>query len=368
MPEEHEDFKTSFPRIVLWYATERCDVGCKHCCYPPRNTKELSSDEAKTLMSKLSKAGARYFVFVGGEPLLRDDIVELCEFCNKVGLKPYVVTKGGKLVGHAERSDELAKELRHVGAKVTVAVDGITHSTIDAICEAPEVYERVMEALNRCLNHGILQGFVTAALKPNMKEIPLVLDLASNLGVERVVVFGIRPTGRAKSTFNVFAPTPKEFEGFMKEVAQGIRSRRWRQSVFIYDPLFTRFVEDVPWYERTRVCKIGHYFNIDSSGNVMACLFTPLRFGNALDEPLSEIYLKMVRETNKLRDPESLKGKCGICRYKYVCGGCRVRAFELTGDWHASDPLCSYDPYENEVDQYSDPVHRVVWRDLRERL
>jgi len=355
--KNRRDPRFGFPRIVLWYATEKCDVGCKHCCYPPKNTKELNTDEAKVLISKLSKVGVKYFVFVGGEPLLRDDIIELCKFCSEVGLKPYVVTKGGKLVGRGEKGEELAKELRRAGVKVTVAIDGISHSTIDAICEAPEVYERVMEALNRCLKYDILQGFVTAALKPNIKEISQVLDLASSLGLERTVIFGIRPTGRAKTIFNAFAPTPKEFEDFMKEVAQGVRSRRWRQSVFIYDPLFMRFVGDVPWYERTRVCMIGRYLDIDSSGNAMPCLFAPLRFGNILEEPLSDIYLKMVEETNRLRDPENLKGKCRFCKYKYICGGCRVRAFELTGDWHAPDPLCSYDPYENdEVERYSDRV------------
>jgi len=347
-PEKRDEPKLDFPQIVLWYATEKCDVGCRHCCYPPKGVRELGTDEAKALMLELSKAGVRYFVFVGGEPLLRDDIIELCKFCSKVGLKPYVVTKGGRLVGRGEESEELARELKRAGVKVTVAVDGITHATIDAMCEAPEVYERVMEALERCLRHSILQGFVTAALKPNIKEVPQVLDLASSLGVERTVIFGIRPTGRAMNTFNVFAPTPSEFEDFMKEVSQGIRGRRWRQSVFVYDPLFARFVSDVPWYERVKVCQIGRYLNIDSSGNVMPCLFAPLRFGNVFNEPLSEIYLRMLEETNKLRDPENLKGKCRACKYKHICSGCRVRAFELTGDWHAPDPLCNYNPFEDD--------------------
>jgi radical SAM protein with 4Fe4S-binding SPASM domain len=279
--------------------------------------------------------------------LLRDDIVELCEFCNKVGLKPYVVTKGGRLAERDERGEELAKGLRRAGVKVTIAVDGVTHATIDAICGIPDVYDRVMEALKKCLKYEILQGFVTAVLKPNIREVPQILDLASELSTERCVIFGIRPTGRGKSTFNTFAPTPKEFENFMNEVAQGIRDRRWQQEVFIYDPLFARFASSIPHYDHTRVCNIGLYLNIDSAGNVMPCLFAPLRFGNALNKPLEEIYMKMVEETSKLRDPENLKGKCKVCKYRYICGGCRVRAFELTGDWFAPDPLCNYNPYEN---------------------
>jgi len=128
--------------MVIWYATEKCDVGCRHCCYSPKGARELGTDEAKALISELSRDGVKHFTFVGGEPLLRDDVVELCKFCNEVGLRPYAVTKGGRLVGRGEESEELAKELRRAGVKVTVAVDGIIHATIDAMREAPEVYER----------------------------------------------------------------------------------------------------------------------------------------------------------------------------------------------------------------------------------
>lgn len=85
------------------------------------------------MILEVAKLGVKYFVFIGSEPLLRDDIVELCEFCNKVSLKPYVVTKGGRLAARGERGEKLAKGLRRAGVKVTVAVDGITHATIDAI-------------------------------------------------------------------------------------------------------------------------------------------------------------------------------------------------------------------------------------------
>jgi len=117
--------------------------------------------------------------------------------------------------------------------------------------------------------------------------------------------------------------------------------------VFIYDSLFARFASSISHYGYTRICNIGHYLNIDSAGNVMPCLFASLRFGNALNKPLEEIYMKMVEETSKLRDSENLKGRCKVCKYRYICGGCRVGAFELAGDWFAPDPLCNYNPCEN---------------------
>ncbi|ADM27659.1 Radical SAM domain protein [Ignisphaera aggregans DSM 17230] len=339
------------PNIVLWYATERCDVGCKHCCYPPINRRELDTDEAKFLISKLGEWGVKYFVFIGGEPFLRDDILELVKWCTKLKIKPYIVTKGGRLAKGDDNAEKLAMELKRADAKVTVAIDGITHATIDAICGLPEVYDRIMNTINLCLKYEILQGFVTAALKPNINEIISVLDLASELGLERCVIFGIRPIGRGKTTFNLFAPTPKEFNDFMMRIALGIKEKRWRQEVYIYDPLFLRVVEEmkVSNYDCSKVCKIGLYFNIDSEGYAMPCLFAPLRFKNVLNESLDEVYLDMIEKTKHLRNPEALRGKCGVCKYKYICGGCRVRAYELTGDWLASDPLC---PYASEDETY----------------
>lgn len=345
------------PSIVFWFATERCDVGCKHCCYPPKNSNELDTDEAKDLISRVAEFGADYFGFIGGEPLLRDDIKVLAEWCGKLGMKPYVVTKGGKLAERGSDAEKLASGLKKAGAKITVAIDGITHSTIDAICGIPDVYERIKRVLDMSLKHEILQGFVTAALKPNLMEICSVLDYGSRIGVSRCSIFGIRPTGRGKSTFSNFAPSPREFEDFMRGVAREIKGRRWKQEVFIYDPLFVRILREefrgiIPWYDYVKICRIGEYMNLDSEGRLMPCLFSELRFGNALERPLGEIYADMKEKTAKLRNPNFLNGKCGHCEYNRVCGGCRVRAYGLTGDWLGPDPLCNYVPQKSSKEEF----------------
>jgi len=69
-----------------------------------------------------------------------------------------------------------------------------------------------------------------------------------------------------------------------------------------------------------------------------------LRFGNVLKRPLKEIYAEMKEKTAKLRNQNNLRGKCGRCKYRYVCGGYRVRAYKLTGDWLGPDPLRNYVP------------------------
>ncbi|MEM1545934.1 MAG: SPASM domain-containing protein [Candidatus Methanomethylicia archaeon] len=82
-------------------------------------------------------------------------------------------------------------------------------------------------------------------------------------------------------------------------------------------------------------------------GYVMPCLFASLRFGNILEDPIEETRYNMIVKTRDLRDPEKLKGKCRSCNYRSICGGCKVRSYELGGDWFGEDPLCSYNPEES---------------------
>jgi radical SAM protein with 4Fe4S-binding SPASM domain len=87
---------------------------------------------------------------------------------------------------------------------------------------------------------------------------------------------------------------------------------------------------------------MGRYLNVKANGDVIVCLFADLKVGNIREKTLKEIWSEVVsnRFFNEIHDPKNLKGACGECAYNYICGGCRVRAYQLTGDWFASDPVC----------------------------
>jgi len=165
----------------------------------------------------------------------------------------------------------------------------------------------------------------------------------------RHVIFSFRPTGRGREVWRRFMPSPEDHEKVLRDVAKGIAGGRWPLSeVFVYDPLFLRVLSGFNVkYDRVRACRIGDYMDIDSEGNVIPCLFAKaIRLGNILEEDLLKIRREMLENVllTSLKSPDNLKGKCSSCKYEWVCGGCRVRAYELTGDWFASDPLCAYLP------------------------
>jgi radical SAM protein with 4Fe4S-binding SPASM domain len=82
---------------------------------------------------------------------------------------------------------------------------------------------------------------------------------------------------------------------------------------------------------------------VDHRGNVYPSGFLPVVAGNVRDTDLGTLYRESPLFTS-LRDPGQLKGKCGVCEYRTVCGGSRARAYALTGDLLASEPSCAYIP------------------------
>lgn len=89
---------------------------------------------------------------------------------------------------------------------------------------------------------------------------------------------------------------------------------------------------------------------ISHTGDVYPSGFLPIDCGNVKETPLPEIY-RNHPVLKSLRDPDLTKGKCGVCEFRYICGGSRARAYAVTGDYKASEPYCTYIPknLRNEI-------------------
>jgi len=94
----------------------------------------------------------------------------------------------------------------------------------------------------------------------------------------------------------------------------------------------------------TRGCLAGDgYCFISYRGDVTPCGYFPVVAGNVRQQPFHEIYAEAPL-FRALRDLEGYGGKCGACEFLRVCGGCRARAYSLTGDYLAQEPYCIYQP------------------------
>jgi radical SAM protein with 4Fe4S-binding SPASM domain len=82
---------------------------------------------------------------------------------------------------------------------------------------------------------------------------------------------------------------------------------------------------------------------VSHRGDVYPCGYLPVNCGNVLQSTLLEIW-EGSPDLARMRDTAALEGKCGLCGYKQVCGGCRGRAFAATGNYMAEEPFCAYIP------------------------
>ncbi len=92
----------------------------------------------------------------------------------------------------------------------------------------------------------------------------------------------------------------------------------------------------------TGVCFISH------RGEVFPCGYLPVEAGNIHQQTFTEIWQDSPLFA-ELRDPDALEGKCGICQFKSLCGGCRARSYGLTGNYLAEEPFCAYQPETRQV-------------------
>ena len=194
--------------------------------------------------------------------------------------------------------------------------------------------------------------------KLNAHYLPALLQLADDLGAVSFHPFMLVPTGRGKELEEQELP-PDEYE----------KALEWMYDAQQESDLFMK-PTDVPHYWRvmrqrakaqgrklevhphshggmntlSRGCLAGIGFCfISHIGEVQGCGYFDKVAGDVRKQTFPEVW----RDSplfNELRDFDGLKGKCGVCEFKKVCGGCRARAYEATGDYMAEEPYCAYVP------------------------
>lgn len=383
------------PFIVIWEVTRACDLACKHCraeAQPLRDAGELNGFEARRLMDEIASFGPPppLFVMTGGDPFKRPDLFELVEYGASLGL-PVSVSPSG--TPNLTRNN--LERLRRAGAvALSLSVDGSTPEMHDTFRQVPGVYGWTLEGWRAAREFGFKVQINTTAGPHNLLDLPDVLGLVRRFGAMTWSVFFLVPTGRAR---RLDALTPQQFEDVLHflyeadkvvslKTTEGHHFRRvviQRQilerrgvppgSVLslgeTYWTLRRRLQETVPGVDldgpspmrRTPLdVNAGRGFVfISRLGVVYPSGFLPLAAGNVRSGSLVEIY-RHSPLFRALRDPDALKGRCGKCEFRTVCGGSRSRAFGATGDPLAEEPWCKYVPgsfpYQEDLGPYLAPA------------
>jgi heme b synthase len=340
-------------RLVAWEITRNCNLSCVHCRASATNgpyTGELDTAACKTLLDQMAQLGSPIVILTGGEPLLRDDIFEVARYGTDRGLR-MVMAPNGTLI-----TASIAKQMADAGIRrISVSLDGATRERHDAFRAVPGAFEGALRGIRFAKEAGIEFQINTTITRANLKEIPAIQELAIDLGAVAHHIFLLVPTGRGKYLIDQEI-TAQEYE----ETLNWFYDQRGKTPLQLkatcaphyYRILRQRAKEDkVPvTFEShgldavTRGCLggVGFCF-ISHTGVVQPCGFLQLNCGDVTKQSFADIW-RTSEQFLRLRNYEALEGKCGVCEYRKVCGGCRARAFEATGDYMAEEPLCSHQP------------------------
>lgn len=341
------------PRLIAFEITRSCNLDCIHCRAaaskgPYKN--ELSTEEILRILSEIKEIAKPIIILTGGEPLLRLDIFEISKKCKEFGLKPVLATNGTLI------NEEIAKRIKNSGIeRVSISLDGSTSFSHDNFRKVPGAFEKTLKGIENLKKQEIPFQINTTITGTNVEELPKIHQLAIDLGAVAHHIFVLVPVGRGKKIQeNSLSP------GKYEETLIWFYNQRGKSSLQLKAtcaPTYYRILRQKAKEEdkkvnfetfgldaMTRGCLAGTGFCfISHKGLVQPCGYLEILCGDLRKQTFKEIWLNS-EILNNLRDFKKYKGKCGICEYIKVCGGCRARAYEATGDYLEEEPLCTYQP------------------------
>lgn len=329
---------------------------------------QLSTAEALRLVDQIAEFARPIFIVTGGNPLMREDVFAVASYANGKGFRVVMSPSGTNL------TPQLVSEMRAAGVqRISVSIDGSNAVLHDTFRQVPGAFDGVVASLAYAREGGLPFQINTTVTRHNIGDLPAMLELAIALGAVTWDVFMLVPTGRGKVEMEITAEEYEAALGFIHEAAQ----RAPMPVKMTCAPHYRRLQRQKAQEARgtrpaagneagddhrgplghpsghghpgavSRGCMAGNGFCFVSHvGEVYGCGYLPLLAGNVRERHFREIY----RESPlfvALRDYHLLRGKCGACEYKAICGGCRARALGVYGDYLGEEPYCTYQPIKS---------------------
>ncbi len=360
--------------VVVWNVTKRCNLSCQHC-YASAETGsapgELSTAEAKQLMDELADYGVPVILFSGGEPLVREDLLELVDYADDVGLRPVLSTNGTLIT--AER----ARELKAAGLKYAgISVDGLRERN-DRFRGKEGAFDAAIRGIEASIEAGLKTGLRYTITEANAEDLEGVIDLLSDVGLHRFCFYHLDYGGRGGDIRDIDL-TPEERREAVRNLFD--LTRRYHERGEEIETLLVGNYSDAGFVTEYARAELGeeaadrilNYLrvnggdptgeriaDIDYQGNVHLTQFwQDYSLGNVRDRSFGAIWED---ESNpllrKLREREEhLSGRCATCQYQDLCrGSSRLRALAVEGELFAPDPQCYLTESEREPDA-ADPA------------
>ncbi len=398
------------PRLIFWETTAGCNLTCIHCrritVADQLLPQDLTTGEAFDLIDQIAAFSKPIFILSGGEPLFRPDIFDIAQYASRSGLIVALATNGTLI------DAEVAQNIKESGIlRVSISFDGADARTHD-IFRGEGAFDKAIDGMQHLAEVGVPCQINTTVARHNVHQMDETLAFAKELGSVALHLFLLVPVGCGVEIADEQQISASEYEDVLNwlydaEMEGGIelkatcaphyfRITRQRQAEERRNGLFrarpqslhrqkhaasgrhitgsdkgASDIQDISDGKGTvsKQHKIGHpggrpamsamtkgclagtgVLFVSHRGEIFPCGYLPLEAGNIRQQSLENIWHESELFSN-LRDPNLLRGKCGLCEFKRICSGCRARAYGMNMDYLDEEPFCTYVPQRVHLDE-----------------
>ena len=348
------------PKLIAWEVTRSCELNCWHCRAAARNQTykdELTAEQCFRLLDNIAGFAKPIMILTGGEPMLREDIFDIARYGRDLGLR-MVMAPCGALI-----TDQTVMKMLDSGIQcISISLDGATAVSHDRFRGVTGAFDIAVKAVEVAKRHGLPFQINTTITKHNLDEFPDILELAEKMGAITFNPFLLVPTGRGKDLADQEI-SPEQYEEVLQWLSEPSIAKKIPIRVTCA-PHYQRILRQKKGPDSACCHASGHgqsekngkafasgcmggksFAFISHTGKVQICGFLEEAAG---DLKLNDLDFCSIWNNSNLfqsiRDVNNYNGKCGICEYRRLCGGCRARAFAMTGNYLDSEPYCIYQP------------------------
>lgn len=358
LPSHLLQFSEDKKPVVVWNMTRRCNLKCVHCyaqAVDPEGKDEISTAQAKTIIDDLAAYGAPVMLFSGGEPLVRQDLVELARHATEKGMRAVISTNGTLI------TKEKARELKAVNLSyVGISLDGAEaiHDTFRGVSGS---FKKALRGIEHCQAEGLKVGLRFTINKRNVGEIPKLFTLLRDLEVPRICFYHLVYSGRGSELIkeDLDHTETRAVVDLIMDETRALFDAGLPKEVLTVDnhadgPYVWMRMKKEDAVRAAEVFELLQFNEGNNSGRGIGCIswdgqvhadqfWRNHTFGNVLERPFSEIWDDPSLELlHKMKNKKAhVKGRCARCRFLNICGGnFRARAEAYYGDEWAADPAC----------------------------
>lgn len=336
--------QSDLPKVdyLLIDITASCNLNCIHCRASDFGKKYfLDFETVKRIFQEAKDFGVKTITFSGGEPFTHKDIFSLISLSKRMGFITRVQSNSLLL------DEEKIKRLKNLNLDyIGTGLDGLEENH-DRMRNCKGAFKKVLENLDLFRKYGIKTHIEFTATNFNFNDLEEIMKICEEKGVYDIMTRAVLPAGKGKE-FD-FALNKEQYKKFIKDV---IRLRKGEINIKLYcqDPVSIYLDEErkkslLEKYKGKKIiggCSAGiNMLYISPKGSVKPCSFLEVYFGNIKNSSLKEIFFS--KERKSFLDKQLARNfneKCRACEIRFLCGGCRARAFNFHKDLWGQDPFC----------------------------